>query len=125
MDNHMDALIVEDEVDICFLLKGILSNKNIQSTSVSSITAATNRLATQDPSMLFLDNNLPDGFGVDFINKIKVEHPLTKVIMITADDTAAVKEKAFKAGADYFIEKPFTRETINRTIDIVMAEHTN
>jgi two-component system, OmpR family, response regulator len=121
LDQDIEALIVDDEIDICFLLTGILRKKNLQSSCVNNIHEARNLLAIKHPSILFLDNNLPDGYGVDFIQDIKSNHPLTWIIMITADDTLANKNKALKAGADFFIGKPFTRETINKTIDTVMT----
>jgi two-component system, OmpR family, response regulator len=121
LNQDIEALIVEDEIDICFLLKGILRKKNLHSSCVNNIHEARNLLATLHPSILFLDNNLPDGYGVDFIQYIKSMHPLTRIIMITADDTLANKNKALKAGADFFIGKPFTRDTINKTIDSVMT----
>ena len=122
LDQDIEVLIVEDEIDICFLLKGILRKKNLQTTFVNSIHEAQNLLAIQHPSILFLDNNLPDGYGVDFIYQIKNSHPLIWIIMITADDAIANKNKALKAGADFFIGKPFTIDTINKAIDTVMAD---
>lgn len=125
MEKHLgkdiEALIVEDEIDTCFLLTGILRRKNLQTTFVNNIHDAQNVLAIQHPFLLFLDNNLPDGYGVDFIHKIKISNPLISIIMITADDTIANKNKALKEGADFFIGKPFTSDLINKTIDIVMA----
>ena len=122
LDQDIEVLIVEDEIDICFLLTGILRKKNLQTTFVNSIHEAQDLLAIQHPSILFLDNNLPDGYGVDFIYQIKNSHPLTRIIMITADDTIANKNKALKAGADFFIGKPFTSDAINKIIDTVMAD---
>jgi len=122
LDQDIEVLIVEDEIDICFLLTGILRKKNLQTTFVNSIHEAQDLLAIQHPSILFLDNNLPDGYGVDFIYQIKNSHPLIWIIMITADDAIANKNKALKAGADFFIGKPFTIDTINKTIDTVMAD---
>ena len=126
MEKHLDqdiqALIVEDEIDICFLLTGILRKKNLQTTFVNTIHEAKDVLAVHHPFILFLDNNLPDGYGVDFIQQIKSSHPLTRVVVITADDTLANKNKALKAGADFFIGKPFSRDAINTAIDTVLIE---
>lgn len=118
----LEALIVEDEIDICFLLTGILKKKNLQTTFVNSIRDAEISLKRKNPSILFLDNNLPDGSGVDFIKQIKHCSPITRIIVITADDTIANKNKALNAGADFFIGKPFTRNSINNTIDMLMAD---
>ncbi|MGI8584089.1 MAG: response regulator [Chitinophagaceae bacterium] len=122
LNQDIEALIVEDEIDICFLLTGILRKKNLQTTFVNSILEAQDLLAIKYPSILILDNNLPDGSGVDFIRNIKISHPLIRIIMITADDTFANKNNALKAGADFFIGKPFTRDIISKTIDTVKAE---
>ncbi len=126
MEDHqtyreIEALIVEDEIDICFLLTGILRKKNLHTAFVNTIHAAQNTFTSQNPEILIIDNNLPDGLGIDLIHIIKNTHPLTKIIMITANDTFADKDKAIKAGADFFIGKPFTRDTIDKTLDKVMA----
>lgn len=122
---YIEALIVEDEIDICFLLTGILRKKNLQAAYVNNLREAKKALSSFQPAILFLDNNLPDGLGVDFISQVKHEHPYTKVVMITANDTISDKDKALKAGADFFIGKPFTRDMINKTIENLLPEHIN
>jgi two-component system, OmpR family, response regulator len=111
------VLIIDDEVDICYLLKGILRFKNIDADYVTSISEAQKVLQQADPPLIFLDNHLSDGRGVDYIRQIKKEHPSAKVVMITAHDTAYDREKAYKEGVDFFIGKPFTREVIFQTIE--------
>lgn len=113
----IEVLIIEDEEDICYLLSGILRRKNLQTSYVNSLFEAHTRLNEQRPDILFLDNHLPDGYGVDFISVVKKNHPLIKIIMITAHDTGDDKAKALNEGADYFIGKPFTSETISKTVD--------
>ena len=111
------VLIVDDEVDICYLLKGILRFRNIEASYVTTLAAAEAHLEKNDPPAIFLDNHLSDGMGMDYITRFKKEHPSTCIIMITAYDTSIDSEKAYKAGADFFIGKPFTGETILKTID--------
>lgn len=114
---NLDVLIVEDELDICYLLSGILKRRNLNTSYVTSLVAAEKQLNTINPNILFIDNHLPDGFGIDFISGIKVTHPLIKIVMITAHDTGDDKNKAIKHGADYFIGKPFTSSIIIETLD--------
>ncbi|MFT3677904.1 MAG: response regulator [Chitinophagaceae bacterium] len=116
-DPGPQALIIDDEVDICYLLKGILRQRNILADHVTSLAAADNFLKETDPPVIFLDNHLSDGLGIDYVRRLKDSHPLTKVIMITAHDTAYDRERAFSEGVDFFISKPFSREMILRTID--------
>ena len=117
----LKALIVEDEVDICFMLSGILRKKNLNTSVVNTLKEAKKSLSAQHPSILLLDNNLPDGHGIDMLEEIKHDNPSIKIILITADDTQDNKDKAFKAGVDFFIGKPFSRDTINKTLDSLLA----
>ena len=121
----IEVLIIEDEEDICYLLSGILKKKNLHTLCVTSLFAAKKILSEQNPDILFIDNHLPDGFGVDFISVIKQAHPFTKIVMITAHNTNDDKAKALKQGVDYFIGKPFSSETITTTVDILLQTGTD
>lgn len=112
----MKALIIDDEVDICFLLSSILKKIDIETNYVNSITSGLNALEEVNPQIVFLDNHLPDGMGVEYIEKIKTEHPAVKLVMISSYDTYADKTYAASKGVDYFISKPFSRDTIYQTI---------
>lgn len=111
------ALIIDDEVDICYLLKGILRQINIKADHVTSLAAAESFLENTAPPVIFLDNHLSDGLGVDYVRSLKARHPFAKVVMITAHDTAHDRDRAYKEGVDFFISKPFNREIIIRTIE--------
>ena len=117
MYEKLKALIVDDEIDVCYLLSSILKYRNLQASYVNSISEAKRVLREDHHSIIFLDNHLPDGFGVNFIREIKKLDPGIKIIMITAQDTNNDKNEAYEQGVDQFIGKPFTRETIVRTIE--------
>ena len=117
MENKLKALIVDDEIDVCYLLSTILNCKNFQASYVNSISEAKRVLQEESPSIVFLDNHLPDGFGISFIEEIKKLNPLIKIVMITAYDTNTDRDRAYREGVDYFIGKPFTRETIFKTLE--------
>jgi two-component system, OmpR family, response regulator len=111
-----NALIIDDETDIWILLSNILRKHNLKTYYVNNLEAATKRLVQEVPAIIFLDNHLPDGFGLDFIRFIKSNYPQTKIVMITGYDLAEDRKRALSEGADLFISKPFTSDTINDTI---------
>ena len=113
----MKALIIDDEIDICYLLSGILRNKNIQPNYVNTLGDAVPALEKYHPEIVFLDNHLPDGMGVDLIKDIKLILPDAKLVMITAYDTATDRTRAISEGVDFFISKPFSRDTIYQITD--------
>ena len=112
-----EALIVDDEKDICFLLSNILKQANIQPVLAGSITEAEKILQTPNPFYyIFLDNYLPDGLGIDQIKKWKERYPSSHLIMITAHDSYEERNKAKGDGVEHFISKPFSREVILNAI---------
>ena len=117
MHEKLKALIVDDEIDVCYLLSSILQYKNLQASYVNSIGEAKRVLREDNHSIVFLDNHLPDGFGINFIDEIKKINPLVKIIMITAHDTKNDRNRAYEQGVDQFIGKPFTRESILKAIE--------
>lgn len=113
----MKALIIDDEVDICYLLSGLLTRKKIETDYVNSIADAVLALEKAEPEIIFLDNRLPDGKGIDFAAYIKNKYPAVKVAMITAYDTPADRNIALAKGIDYFVGKPFSKDIIYQTVD--------
>ena len=109
------VFIVEDEGDMCLLLNIMLQEKEIELDHVKSITAAQEYLKKEQPSVVILDNKLPDGFGVDFVSYIKQNYPSVKIVMISGYASAA-KDMALENGADIFLEKPFTKEQLYSSI---------
>src|SRR6478735_3283188 len=109
-------LIVDDEIDICYLLEGILKKKSLRSTYVNTLSDAEIMLRKETPSIIFLDNHLPDGLGVEFIDYVKKYYPSTKVVIITAVDSSSDRKIAYEHGADHFISKPFDREIIYNVV---------
>lgn len=109
------VLIVEDEGDMCLLLNIILTGKNLELDHVKNLKDAADYLLQEQPSVVILDNKLPDGFGIDYIPTIKKKYPSLKVIMISGFDGAA-KDVALENGADAFLEKPFKKEQLYNAI---------
>lgn len=117
--NTVKALIIDDETDICYLLSRLLKQKNYETAFVNTLSAANNALKAENPELIFLDNHLPDGLGMNYILYIKENYPKSKIVMITAHDSADDREKAMNNGADFFIGKPFTSELIYEAVNAV------
>lgn len=115
------VLIIEDEGDMCLLLNILLNGENLELDHVKNISDAADYLEKEQPAVVLLDNKLPDGFGVDFISFIKQRYPAIKIIMISGFD-GSVKDVAMEAGADVFLEKPFTRSQLFDAVKSLLPE---
>lgn len=109
------VLIVEDEGDMCLLLNILLTGKEMELDHVKNLSAAEKYLQNEQPSVIILDNKLPDGFGLDLIPFLKKKYPSIKIIMISGFDASA-KDVALESGADVFLEKPFTKDQLYQSI---------
>jgi DNA-binding response OmpR family regulator len=118
-NNLKKVLIVEDEGDMCLLLNILLTGKDMELDHVKNLSAAEEYLQKEQPSVIILDNKLPDGFGIDFISILKKKYPSIKIIMISGFDASA-KDVALENGADIFLEKPFTRDQLYQSIKGLM-----
>ncbi len=101
-------LIIEDEADMCLILDLMLNREETSVDHVKSLAAAKKFLAEEQPSLVLLDNRLPDGIGIDFLAYLRKEYPAIRIIMISGADKAA-RDVALENGADQFLAKPFTR----------------
>jgi DNA-binding response OmpR family regulator len=108
------ALIIDDEEDICMLLSSYLRKRNIDTHFSLSLEEGLKKLRELKPAILFLDNNLPDGSGIDCIPLIRSIDQTLKIIVISA--MSNLKEKALANSADAFIDKPISFENIQMMI---------
>ncbi len=109
------VLVVEDEGEIALVLNMVFSDKKIQLDYANNLLSADEYLQKQQPSLIILDNKLPDGFGVDFISYLKKKYPVIKIIMISGLGSA--RDVALENGADMFFEKPFGLEEIEKAVN--------
>ena len=109
------VLVIEDEGEIGLLLNIILNENDFELDYVKDLSSADEYLQKEQPSVIILDNKLPDGFGVDFISYIKKKYADIKIIMISG--FASAKDVALANGADMFFEKPFTKDDLNMSLN--------
>jgi DNA-binding response OmpR family regulator len=120
MSAIIKILIVDDEPDICYFLSRTLTKRGFSTTFSHTLAEAEKQLQTSRPDILLLDNHLPDGKGVDFVNKINNKYPGLKIVMITAHDTPQDRSKAYNNGISFFLSKPFTTAEINQVVDLLL-----
>jgi len=100
-----NVLIVEDELDIRFLLKKYFNKKGLSVLEADTLSSATDQLGNiTDKTLVTLDLNLPDGNGFSFLEKLKHLNKNCRVIVCSAYSDMATKAITF--GADAFIGKP-------------------
>jgi two-component system KDP operon response regulator KdpE len=116
-------LIIDDEPDICRLLQLSLVKHGYSVKYVHALTEGLQYLQQhQQPDILFLDIHLPDGSGLEAIPDIKMKCPALPVITISAYDNGMEKQKALKAGASYFLAKPFNVTNLDELMNVMLSK---
>ncbi len=118
MENkNVRILVVDDEPMMADSLK-----QNLMEEGFSVDTAATGAEAIElidqgGHHLAICDLQLPDMDGLEVMRHMKDARPTTEVIVVTGYGSVARAVEATKAGAFYFVEKPFDFEEIQPLVD--------
>lgn len=74
------------------------------------------------PEVVFLDMVMPLRNGVETAKSIKALHPEIKIIGCSTIDQEALVQKAYAAGFDAYVTKPFTKEQLLNSITQVLSQ---
>ena len=84
MSRQKKILIVDDEEDLCLLLKIYFTRKEYAVSIANTLADGLRQLKNWQPDYLFLDNNLPDGLGWEKAPEILDEYPELVIHLISA-----------------------------------------
>ncbi|MFV8379542.1 sigma-54-dependent transcriptional regulator [Flavobacterium sp. LB3R33] len=100
-----NILIIDDEEKLRSLLARIVKSEGFEVFEAPDLKSGFKKLEHNDIDVILCDVKLPDGNGVDFVQKIKTNFPLTEVILLTAFGKIADGVQAMKNGAfDYIVK---------------------
>ncbi|HEX8475112.1 MAG TPA: sigma-54 dependent transcriptional regulator [Pyrinomonadaceae bacterium] len=105
-------LVVDDETSITGALEMILGEHGYDVKTAKSVAEGVAALAGRPFDLVFTDLRLPDGTGIDLLTRIKSDTPDTDVILMTAHGSLDITIEAIKRGAYYYLEKPFTPDSV-------------
>jgi two-component system OmpR family response regulator len=98
-------LIIEDEIDLCHLMKTFFVKRGFDVCMTHSIQEGLKMVKTVQPNALFLDNNLPDGNGWNYVDEILHDAPHCKITLMSAFKG---KDTTIERSNVKILEKPFS-----------------
>lgn len=105
-------LIIEDEADISMLLVELIKSIGFKVNTAASLKDARERIEPFDPDIVFLDIQLPDGYGYELIPELKEKSNDLKIVVVSAYDSLENASQNIKKEIDLFINKPFNKKII-------------
>ncbi|HVK47071.1 MAG TPA: response regulator [Pseudobacter sp.] len=105
----MKILVAEDEPIMLKTIELRLKKDGYDVTAVSDGREALKQIRENTPDLLITDIMMPYSSGLELVGAVKQELPSPiPVIILSAMGQEDVVVKAFKLGADDFLNKPFS-----------------
>lgn len=120
----MKILIVEDEPSLRELIQRSLEKERYVVEVAPDFNSALNKIEDYDYDCVLLDIMLPDGSGLDLLEKLKALRKRENVIIISAKDSLEDKVHGLELGADDYLPKPFHLAELNARIkSVIRRQH--
>ncbi|MFI1744053.1 response regulator transcription factor [Thalassobellus sediminis] len=116
----MKILVIEDEPEMKGLIKQFLEDENYVVEVADDFNSGLDKIVSYDYDCILLDITLPDGSGLDLLQKLKTLKKADSVIIISAKDSIEDKVKGLNLGADDYLTKPFHLTELNARIKSVI-----
>jgi two-component system chemotaxis response regulator CheY len=110
------AMVVDDSRAMRLILSRALQGFGYEVAQAVNGKDALEKLHQESSqvSLFLVDWNMPEMNGLEFVKNLRAEHRFdsTPVVMVTTETEADQMTLALEAGANEYVIKPFTSETI-------------
>jgi len=117
MTRKIHTTLIIDDRSFCKALTLHLDSKKMKTFTAQTGSEALTICSRNLIDIVLLDQNLPDGEGVDFCIPILSYNNQTKIILTTANPNLEDAVKAIKVGSFDYLSKPFEMEELDLVID--------
>jgi len=115
-------LVVDDDRAVRNVLQIHLRKKGYDVTLVSSGEQALRAVADRPVDVVLTDVAMPGMGGIELLKRLKAAHPEVRVVVMTGYGSVADAVTAMKTGADDYIIKPVSKDTVLLLVERALAE---
>ena len=118
MIENQNILIIDDEIDICKLISGVLEDEGYQTYNAQNSDSAISIISEDNIDLIILDVWLEGSKldGIELLQEIHSSRPEIPIIIISGHGNIDTAVTAIKIGAYDYLEKPFKTERLMHTI---------
>lgn len=109
-------MLIDDEKEMEVFLRDSLQGEEYELVQFTTGREAVEYLQKNKVHLILLDVQLPDMNGIEILEKIRANDPVTKIVVVTAFATVEMAVQAMKVGADDFLCKPITLENVREVV---------
>ncbi len=113
-------LVVDDEPSILTTLQKALSLEGYSVDVAGGVRVAEDKIKQRAYDLCLFDVTLPDGDGVDLLERMRASKNDTPVIMMSGHATIDTAVRAVRVGALNFLEKPLNTDALLIAVDTAL-----
>ena len=118
----MKTLVIDDAKAMRIILKQIVESIGGKVEEAGNGKEGLEKLKSMGQADLVLvDWNMPEMNGLDFVRAVRADSNYRKlpIMMVTTETEASQMGKALAAGANEYVTKPFTKDTIQSKLKLL------
>jgi two-component system response regulator RegA len=105
-------LVVEDDNAFRKILVNAFRERGYEAEGVPDLAAAIQAAERDSPEMAVVDLRLPDGSGLDVVQRLKAIDPSTAIVVLTGYGSIATALESVRLGAVHYLTKPTDADRI-------------
>lgn len=100
------VLVCDDDKNVRYLMTFALTGLGWEVISCEDCTNIIEKVSERQPSVIIMDNHIPDVGGIITIQTLKVNHISKDIPVVLSTSDFGISSLAKEAGADFFLTKP-------------------
>jgi DNA-binding NtrC family response regulator len=114
-------LVIDDDPGLAEVIELLLSREGYQALHAPSVRQGVELATSAAPHVVITDLKLPDGTGLDVIQRLRAARPELPLILITSYSSLDSAIGALRAGAVDYLIKPFENEDFLHAVERAVA----
>ena len=118
------VLVVDDEPNIVLSLEFLMEQADFEVVTAEDGEQALARVDDTQPDLILLDISLPGISGFDVLERLRSQEATANlpIIMLTAHGRDVEREKGMALGADDYITKPFSTQSLVEKVKALLIK---
>ena len=115
------VLVVDDDAKILFAFRQVFRKAGYSTVTARDGEEALHKIATEQPSLIFMDISMPKLDGLEVLKRMKGQHLTVPVVIITGYGTMQTAINAMQLGAFEYLTKPLDVRKIRAIAERAIA----
>ncbi|MEP6583814.1 MAG: response regulator [Ginsengibacter sp.] len=117
METSPHILVIDDNRDLLQMLTAMLRLKAYKVSTKDNADNMETTLSELAPDVIFMDMLLSGADGCEICRRLKANPAFSNIPIIMISAHPQAKDECLKAGANYFLDKPFEMQELFKVVE--------